>query len=164
MRLQAEGRALNIEEGETLARRRAQRLRFPDSAPDPRGTNPQAGPFADAHAVLEEVNATSNGSQRPLTRWLTAEYRMGDVLVFSMYTMHASTDNQSESAVRLSSDTRYQLASEPADARSSASARAASPAPCEPLVGRDGGARARAGARAAPGRAGAACAVSNSPR
>jgi ectoine hydroxylase-related dioxygenase (phytanoyl-CoA dioxygenase family) len=50
-------------------------------------------------------------------RWLTAEYRMGDVLIFSIYTMHASTDNRSESAVRLSSDTRYQLASEPVDPR-----------------------------------------------
>jgi hypothetical protein len=49
-------------------------------------------------------------------RWLTTEYRMGDVLIFSPYTMHASTDNQSP-RMRISSDTRYQLASEPADDR-----------------------------------------------
>ena len=49
-------------------------------------------------------------------RWLTAEYRMGDLLIFSMYTMHASADNHSEQ-IRLSSDSRYQLASEPIDER-----------------------------------------------
>jgi len=49
-------------------------------------------------------------------RWLTAEYAAGDLLVFSMYTMHASADNQSD-RIRLSSDSRYQPASEPADER-----------------------------------------------
>ncbi len=49
-------------------------------------------------------------------RWLTAEYAVGDVLVFCMHLMHASSDNQSE-CIRLSSDTRYQLASEPVDER-----------------------------------------------
>jgi hypothetical protein len=49
-------------------------------------------------------------------RWLTAEYAAGDLLVFSMFTMHASADNQSD-RIRLSSDSRYQLASEPADER-----------------------------------------------
>lgn len=49
-------------------------------------------------------------------RWLTAEYRMGDLLVFSMYTVHASLDNQTRE-IRLSSDSRYQLASEPVDER-----------------------------------------------
>ena len=49
-------------------------------------------------------------------RWLTADYRAGDVLVFSMATIHASLDNGSNQ-VRLSSDTRYQLASEPIDER-----------------------------------------------
>ena len=50
-------------------------------------------------------------------RWLTAEYRMGDLLVFPMYTLHASLDNQTENRLRLSTDTRYQLASEPVDER-----------------------------------------------
>lgn len=49
-------------------------------------------------------------------RWLTASYRAGDVLVFSMATVHASLDNGSD-RIRLSSDTRYQPASEPADER-----------------------------------------------
>ncbi len=49
-------------------------------------------------------------------RWLTTEYRAGDLLTFRMYTVHASIDNRSNQ-IRLSSDTRYQLASEPADER-----------------------------------------------
>lgn len=49
-------------------------------------------------------------------RWLTSEYRMGDLLVFSMYTLHAGLDNRSES-IRLSTDSRYQLAAEPVDER-----------------------------------------------
>jgi len=49
-------------------------------------------------------------------RWLTSQYRAGDLLVFSMYTVHASLDNHSD-RIRLSSDTRYQLASEPIDER-----------------------------------------------
>lgn len=49
-------------------------------------------------------------------RWLTSEYRAGDVLIFSIFTVHASIDNQSD-RIRLSTDTRYQLASESADER-----------------------------------------------
>lgn len=49
-------------------------------------------------------------------RWLTAEYRMGDLLVFGMYTLHASSDNHTRQ-IRLSSDSRYQLASEAVDER-----------------------------------------------
>ena len=49
-------------------------------------------------------------------RWLTTEFRAGDLLTFGMFTVHASLDNQSD-RVRLSSDSRYQLASEPADHR-----------------------------------------------
>jgi len=50
-------------------------------------------------------------------RWLTAaEYRMGDFLTFPMFTVHASLDNHSKE-IRLSSDSRYQLASEPIDER-----------------------------------------------
>jgi hypothetical protein len=49
-------------------------------------------------------------------RWLTADFRAGDVLVFTMGTVHASIDNQSK-RIRLSSDSRYQRASEPADHR-----------------------------------------------
>ena len=49
-------------------------------------------------------------------RWLTADYRMGDLLVFTMYTMHAAHDNQTD-RLRISTDSRYQLASEPIDSR-----------------------------------------------
>lgn len=49
-------------------------------------------------------------------RWLTANFQAGDLLTFSMFTVHCSLDNGSDQ-VRLSSDTRYQLASEPVDER-----------------------------------------------
>lgn len=49
-------------------------------------------------------------------RWLTTEYKMGDVLIFTSATIHASLDNQTNH-IRLSTDTRYQLASEPIDTR-----------------------------------------------
>jgi len=49
-------------------------------------------------------------------RWLTSEFRAGDLLMFSIYTVHASIDNKSDQ-VRLSSDSRYQLASEAVDER-----------------------------------------------
>ncbi len=49
-------------------------------------------------------------------RWLTAEFRAGDLLTFSIYLVHASLDNRSD-RIRLSSDSRYQLASEPVDER-----------------------------------------------
>lgn len=50
-------------------------------------------------------------------RWLTApEYRMGDVLLFTMRTVHASIDNQTR-YLRLSTDTRYQPADAPIDER-----------------------------------------------
>lgn len=49
--------------------------------------------------------------------WLTAEtYRPGDLLIFSLQTLHASLDNSSD-RVRLSTDSRYQPADEPADPR-----------------------------------------------
>jgi ectoine hydroxylase-related dioxygenase (phytanoyl-CoA dioxygenase family) len=65
------------------------------------------GKFADdALAVREQLGG----------RWLTADFRAGDVLLFGMYLMHASTDNHSP-GFRLSTDTRYQLATEPVDER-----------------------------------------------
>lgn len=51
------------------------------------------------------------------TRWLTApEWRPGDFITFRMDLIHGSLDNASN-RVRLSTDTRYQPASEPADER-----------------------------------------------
>jgi hypothetical protein len=50
-------------------------------------------------------------------RWLTApEYRMGDVLVFTLRTVHAGTDNDALD-LRLSTDSRYQRADAPIDER-----------------------------------------------
>ena len=49
-------------------------------------------------------------------RWLTREYSAGDLLTFKINTIHASLDNQSN-RIRLSSDSRYQKASEPTDER-----------------------------------------------
>jgi ectoine hydroxylase-related dioxygenase (phytanoyl-CoA dioxygenase family) len=51
-------------------------------------------------------------------RWLTTDFQAGDMLVFTMFSMHCSLDNRSpENRIRLTSDTRYQLASEPVDER-----------------------------------------------
>ena len=48
------------------------------------------------------------------SRFLTSEYRVGDLLVFDGFTMHGSLDNQSKiGRVRLSVDVRYQAAAEP---------------------------------------------------
>lgn len=48
--------------------------------------------------------------------WLTGEFFMGDVILFGMHTMHASTTNLTN-RFRLSCDVRFQPASEPADER-----------------------------------------------
>lgn len=51
-------------------------------------------------------------------RWLYCrQFRAGDVLVFSVFTVHAGSDNQSPDRIRLSSDSRYQRADEPVDER-----------------------------------------------
>ena len=51
-------------------------------------------------------------------RWLTTDFGMGDLLVFTMHTMHCSLDNRSPvNRIRLSVDTRYQPADEPVDER-----------------------------------------------
>ncbi len=48
--------------------------------------------------------------------WLGANYSAGDVILFGMHTMHASTTNLSN-RFRLSCDVRFQPASEPMDER-----------------------------------------------
>ena len=50
------------------------------------------------------------------TRWLSAPFAAGDVLFFTMHTLHASLDNRTD-RFRLSTDTRYQPVSAPADPR-----------------------------------------------
>ena len=49
-------------------------------------------------------------------QWATSAFEAGDVIIFGMYMMHASLNN-STNRYRISSDTRYQLASEPVDER-----------------------------------------------
>lgn len=49
-------------------------------------------------------------------QWQTTEFRTGDVLIFGMFTMHGSLNNQTR-RYRLSCDTRYQRAGDPVDER-----------------------------------------------
>ncbi|MCG3181288.1 MAG: hypothetical protein BIFFINMI_03668 [Phycisphaerae bacterium] len=49
-------------------------------------------------------------------QWQTAEFAMGDAMVFGMFTMHGSLNNAG-GQYRLSCDTRYQLANQPVDER-----------------------------------------------
>jgi hypothetical protein len=86
----------------------------------------------DAHCVNRTGHAAKDGWQRGQAgqmkasapklrqsvggRWLTEEFSAGDVLLFDVYTIHASLDNHSD-RIRLSTDTRYQRASQPADER-----------------------------------------------
>ena len=50
-------------------------------------------------------------------RWLTTDFEAGDLLTFTMHTVHASLDNSTPDRIRFSSDSRYQPASLPADER-----------------------------------------------
>jgi phytanoyl-CoA dioxygenase PhyH len=51
-------------------------------------------------------------------RWLSTDFQAGDVLLFGPDLVHASLENRSpQGHCRLSSDTRYQLASDPLDER-----------------------------------------------
>jgi hypothetical protein len=49
-------------------------------------------------------------------RWLTTEFTAGDLLTFTVHTVHASIDNRLN-RLRISTDSRYQPASKPADER-----------------------------------------------
>lgn len=50
-------------------------------------------------------------------RWLTTEFEPGDFITFGMFLVHASLDNRTTNRLRISSDSRYQRASEPIDER-----------------------------------------------
>ena len=67
----------------------------------------------DSGAYSQDAVATQKQLDR---RWLSTNYQAGDVLLFTLYTMHAGMDNQTN-RLRISTDTRYQLASEPIDQR-----------------------------------------------
>ncbi|CAM3852153.1 phytanoyl-CoA dioxygenase family protein [Alkalicoccus chagannorensis] len=49
-------------------------------------------------------------------QWATTEFEAGDVIIFGMFMMHSSFNNDSDS-FRMSADTRYQAASEATDER-----------------------------------------------
>ena len=50
------------------------------------------------------------------SKWKTTDFAAGDVLIFSMQTLHMSTTNMTDKA-RISCDTRWQPSSEPLDPR-----------------------------------------------
>lgn len=82
-------------------------LNRPSASAHARGERTWSGQLArDAVALRRKIGG----------RWLTADYRAGDLLVFSLFLAHASLDNRTDQ-FRLSSDSRYQLASEPIDDR-----------------------------------------------
>jgi len=62
------------------------------------------------------LSEDSNKVRKLGNRWLVAEYEPGDAVVFCMDLVHGGLDNRSK-RLRLSSDSRYQLASEPVDER-----------------------------------------------
>ena len=77
------------------------------------GESPVASHGAGGSLPCDDANELR---ERLAGRWLFTDYRAGDVIVFGMGTVHASLDNASLQ-LRLSTDTRYQLASEPVDER-----------------------------------------------
>jgi ectoine hydroxylase-related dioxygenase (phytanoyl-CoA dioxygenase family) len=83
---------------------------FCENHPGVRQTDHHGFPFGAFSFDPVEVRARFGA------RWLTADYRAGDLLIFSMYTMHASLDNQHD-RIRISTDSRYQPAALPADER-----------------------------------------------
>lgn len=75
-------------------------------------------------------NATHLSSFDPQARWVSGRgsdhgndgllYRAGDVVLFNRFTIHGSLENCSNNYVRLSSDVRFQPASDPLDYRHTA--------------------------------------------
>lgn len=63
-----------------------------------------------------DTDATELRKQLGL-RWLSADFQAGDLLTFTMHTAHIGLDNNTADRIRLSSDSRYQPAAEPADHR-----------------------------------------------
>lgn len=79
----------------------------------------------EGHDVDRDPSRPGHIEEDPITlarrkecRLLTTEFDLGDCLVFGMFTVHGSFDNNSESgAIRLSCDTRFQPAADPMDER-----------------------------------------------
>jgi ectoine hydroxylase-related dioxygenase (phytanoyl-CoA dioxygenase family) len=53
----------------------------------------------------------------PASEWLTTDYKAGDLLVFTMLTMHGAVTNTKTNQLRLSADIRFQPRSHPVDNR-----------------------------------------------
>ena len=82
-------------------------------------TNRPDDPARTANGLNGFLATDPNRIRRKLgfgKRWLVEEFGIGDTVIFCMDIVHGGTDNRS-SRLRLSSDSRYQLASEPADDR-----------------------------------------------
>ena len=64
-----------------------------------------------------QYSKNPKGVQREFKRrWLSTDFRAGDVAIFTTVTMHGTLDNRTE-RIRISTDSRFQLASDPADER-----------------------------------------------
>lgn len=71
----------------------------------------------DSPQVQMSGNAVEFAQERQ-TRLLTADFRAGDLIVFSMTTLHGTLDNHSpQNRARLSCDVRWQPAADPIDER-----------------------------------------------
>lgn len=77
------------------------------------GHEPRASFGSGGELPCADANELSDGLG---SRWLFTDYRLGDVLIFGLGTVHASLDNRS-GTLRLSTDTRYQPVAEPIDER-----------------------------------------------
>ena len=74
---------------------------------------------ADAHNDLTDGHLSRDPHDlidRLGVRWASTPFQAGDVIIFGMYFLHGSLDNVSD-RFRISTDNRYQLASEPVDER-----------------------------------------------
>lgn len=88
--------------------------RWDDLHRDFRGLDVDKEKDRPGHVTLDPVTL----AQERGTHLLTAEFKAGDVVIMPMFMLHGSMDNRSAiGRVRLSSDTRYQPASEPVDDR-----------------------------------------------
>ena len=76
----------------------------PEWLPGAKGNHGTLG--TDPNLIRDHVGGT----------WRTTEYKAGDVLIFTCYTVHASMDNTSD-RIRLSTDSRYQPAGTVQDPR-----------------------------------------------
>jgi ectoine hydroxylase-related dioxygenase (phytanoyl-CoA dioxygenase family) len=63
------------------------------------------------------IGAGGNGVRTGDTglRWVSSDYRLGDLVLFHSYTVHAAFDNDTADRLRISLDYRYQRADQPVD-------------------------------------------------